>query len=58
MYMEHDLGLWVWIEYGRRFAEREKRKKIAKPGKPRFRREVDSQAKRYLEDRDIFNFPA
>jgi hypothetical protein len=57
MFIEHDLGLWVWKEYGRHFGERVKKKR-PKRDRGIFRPTDDSQARRYLEDRDIFNFPA
>lgn len=57
MFMEHDLGFWVWREYGRRFTGRVKKKK-AKESRGVFREKDDAQAFRYLQDKDIFNFPA
>jgi hypothetical protein len=59
MFMEHDLGLWVWKEYGRNFTDRVKKKKRGASDRGVFgEASEDRQAHRYLEDRDIFNFPA
>ncbi len=57
MFMEHDLGLWVCKEYGRRFKDRVKKK--AKDDRGVFEdASEDREAYRYLEDKDTFNFPA